>query len=162
MRRHPENPGDLIQLELPRLQKLRLLRRDRDGRVLHPFLQHRHLVGVPASSEGPLPAFPHPTGILDRPRMLQHPGRRRAVGEKLRPVFLAGHGHADGILRHSDRRIAHQPVKSQTWDMQHFIRGQPDNGSLHGRRVIGIQGVLVVQLPLVIPIHIHPVRHQGI
>ena len=35
---HPENTGDLIDLELPRLQKLRLFRGDADGRVFHTFL----------------------------------------------------------------------------------------------------------------------------
>ena len=38
MRRHTENPRNLIDLELPCLQELRLFRGNRDGRVFHPLL----------------------------------------------------------------------------------------------------------------------------
>ncbi len=53
--------------------------------------------------------------------MFQHAARRCAVGEELGAVFLGGNGKPDGVLCHSDRRIAHQPVKAQTGNMKHIL-----------------------------------------
>ena len=111
MGRHPEDPRDLINLELPRLQKLCLLRRNGNRRILHPLFQNRHLVCIPTSAKSRLPAFPHPARILDRPRMLQHSRRGSAVRKELTSVFLRGNRQADRILRHRDRRIPYQTVK---------------------------------------------------
>ena len=160
--RHPENSSDLIDLEFSRFQKLRLLRRDADGRVLHALLQHGDLVAVGAAAEGGLPAFPHPLGVFDGAGMLQHTAGSCAVGEELSPVLLTGNRHANGVLGHGNGTVPHQPVKAQAGDVQ-YIRGrQVDGNALHGGRVFGAGGILVVEPPLGIPVHHHAVWHQRI
>src|SRR5699024_4145449 len=91
--RHSENSSDLIDLEFSRLQKLRLFRRDADGRVFHALLQYSDLVAVAAAAEGRLPALPHPLGVFDSAGMFQHTAGSRAVGEELGPVLLTGNRH---------------------------------------------------------------------
>ena len=162
MGRHPEDTGDLINLELPCLQKLRLFRGDANGRVFHALLQHGDLIAVAAAAEGGLPTLPDTLRVFDRPRMLQHAARSRAVGKELRPIFLTGNRHADGVLRHSDGGIAHQPVKAKPWDVQHIGRMQPDKTAFDRRCVIHADGVFVIKLSLAVAIHCHPVRHQRI
>ena len=117
MGRHSENSSDLIDLEFSCFEELRLLRRDADGRVFHALLQNGDLVGVAAAAEGGLPALTDTLGVFDGTGVFQNAARSRAVCEELSAVFLAGDGHADGVLRHSDGRIAHQPVKAQAGDV---------------------------------------------
>ena len=159
MGRHPEDTGDLIDLELPRFQKLRLFRGDADGRVLHALFQHGNLIAVAAAAEGGLPAFPDTLRVFDGTRMLQDAARSCAVGKELCPVFLTGNRHADGVLCHSDGGIAHQPVKAKPWDVQHIEGAQVYGHALHGRRVIHADGVFVIKLSLAVTIHRHPIRH---
>src|SRR5699024_4452299 len=52
---------------------------------------------------------------------------------KLRPVLLTGNRHADGVLCHSDRGIAHQPVKAKPWDVQYIVGAKVYGHALHGR-----------------------------
>ena len=94
--------------------------------------------------------------------MLQDAAGSSAVGKELRPVFLTGNRHADGILGHSDGTVAHQPVKAKPWDVQHIGRVQPDKAAFHRRRVIHADGVFVIKLSIAVTIHRHPVRHQRI
>ena len=162
VRRHSENSSDLIDLEFSRLQKLRLLRRDADGRVLHALLQHGNLVAVGAAAEGGLPAFPHPLGVFDGAGMFQHTAGSRAVGEELSPVLLTGNRHADGVLGHGNGTVTYQPVEAQAGDVQHIRWRQVDGDALHGGRVLGAGGVLVVEPTLGVPVHHHTVWHQRI
>ena len=94
--------------------------------------------------------------------MLQDTARGRTVGKELRPVFLTGNRHADGVLCHSDGGIAHQPVKAKPGDVQHIGRMQPDKTAFDRRRVIHADGVFVIKLSIAVTIHRHPVRHQRI
>ncbi len=127
MGRHSENSSDLIDLEFPRFEELRLFRRNADRRIFHALLQNGDLVGVAAATEGRLPALPHTLGVFDGAGVFQHAARSGAVGEELSAILLAGDCHADGVLRHSDRRVAYQAVETQTGDVQH-IRGAESDG----------------------------------
>ena len=98
--RHPEDPCDLIDLELPCFQELRLLRRDGDGRVFQPLLKHSDFVAVCRAPELTHPGIPHPLRVLDGSRMLQHTAWLRAICKKFGAVFLCGNGKADGVLCH--------------------------------------------------------------
>ena len=162
MRRHTEDPRDLIDLELPCFQKLRLFRGNGDRRIFHPLFEYGHLICVMAAAEGGLPALPHPGRVLNRAGMFQHTARLRAVGEELRPVFLAGYCHADGVLCHGDGRIPHQTVKAKAGDVQHLRGRQDDRAALHRRRVIHADRIFIIELPFGIPLHAHPVRHQRV
>ena len=160
--RHSENSRDLIDLEFSRLQKLRLLRRDADGRVLHALLQHGDLVAVAAAAEGGLPALPHPLGVFYGAGMFQHTAGGRAIGEELSPVLLAGNRHTDGVLGHGNGTVSHQPIKAQTGDVQHIRGRQVDGNALHGGSILCAGGVLVVEPTFGVPVHHHAVWHQRI
>ena len=43
------------------------------------------LIGVPGSAKCPLPAFPHPAGIFNRPRMFQHPEGAAPLAKNFAP-----------------------------------------------------------------------------
>ena len=118
--RHSENSSDLIDLEFACFEELGLLRRDADGRVFHALLQHGDFIGIAAATEGRLPAFPHTLRVFDGAGVFQHTARSGTVGEEFRAVLLTGDSHADGVLRHSDGAVAHQTVKAQAGDMEHF------------------------------------------
>ena len=120
--RHPEDPGDLVDLELARLQELRLLRGDGDGRVLHALLQDGDLVRVAAPGEALVPALAHALRVFDRPGVLQKASGRGTVREELSAVLLGGDGEADGVLRHRDRAVAHEAVEAEAGYVQH-VRG---------------------------------------
>ena len=107
-------------MKLSCFEKLRLLRRDADRRVFHAFFQHGDLIGIAAAAEGRLPALPYTLRVFDRAGVFQHTARSSAVGEELRTVLLAGNGHADGVLRHSDGAVTDQTVKTQAGNVQHI------------------------------------------
>ncbi len=102
MRRHSEDPGDLVDLELARLKELRLLRGYGNRRVLESLLKHRYLAAVLRTAELAHPRLAHPLRILDRAGVFENAGRSRAVGEELAAVLLRGDGESDGVFRHSD------------------------------------------------------------
>jgi PncC family amidohydrolase len=72
MGRHPEDTGDLVDLEFPCLQELRLFRGDADGLKLHAFLQHCHAMGVTAALVGAVPTVLDPLDVFDYTGMLQY------------------------------------------------------------------------------------------
>ena len=120
MRWHSEDSSDFIDLEFSCFEKLRLLRRDADGRIFHAFLKHCDFVCVSTAAEGGLPALPHTLRILDRAGVFQHTARGGPIGKELCTVFLTGNRHANGVLCHSDGTVAHQAVKTQTGNVKHF------------------------------------------
>ena len=94
--------------------------------------------------------------------MFQDTARGRAVGEELRAVLFAGDGHADSVLRHSDGRVAYQPVKAQAGNVQH-VRRTEDDGLVFGADGLVIAPlVAVVELAPLVPVHGHFVGHQGV
>ena len=60
----------MIDLELPRFQKLRLFRGDANRRVFHALLQHGDLIAVRRSAEGGLSDLPDTLRVFNRPGML--------------------------------------------------------------------------------------------
>ena len=168
MRWHTEDPCNLIDLELPCLQELSLLRTDTDRRVLHALFQNGNLICIAASSEGRLPAFPHLARILNSPRMLQHTGRSRTVRKELAAILFGSDCQPYRILGHSDRTVSNQTVKSKTRNVQHIVRLKPYGSSnligafpaVHIVRIIN--GVLVIKPSMLITSHLHPIRHQRI
>lgn len=151
--RHPENAGDLVDLKLSGLQKLRLIRGDGYGCVLHTFLKHSHFVGVAAARKAPCPAVPDLLRILYRARIFQDVAGCCLVGEELGAVFFRCDGQPDGVLRHGDGTVAHEPVNAQTGDMQHILRRKDDLRSFRYRRFLIASLIGVVQMPIHIPIH---------
>ena len=136
MRRHPEYPGDLIDLELPCFQELGLLRRYGYRRIFHAFFQNGNLVRITASAESCLPALPDSCRIFDRTGMLQHTGRCRTVRKELAAVFFRSYRKPYGVLCHSNRRISHKPVKAKPRDMQHIRRMKDHKGLIIFRKLI--------------------------
>ena len=45
--------------------------------------------------------------------------RRGTICKELGTILFAGNGHTNGILRHGNRRISYQSVKSQTGNMKY-------------------------------------------
>ena len=163
MGRHPEYPGDLVQLELPRLQELRLIRRYPDGLVFKPLLQYRDLVGIDAPPEQLVPALPHLIRVLQYPRMLQYPAGRGIIGKELRPVFLRGDPQPHRVLRHGDGRVPHDPVIPKAGDMQHLIRRQVHLPVLPRlRRIVRATGIKIVEIPPAVPVNRHLGGHQWV
>ena len=78
--RNSENSSDFIDLEFACFKKLRLLRRDTDGCVLHAFFQYGNFVCIAAAAEGGLPALPHTLRIFDRAGVFQHTARSGTIG----------------------------------------------------------------------------------
>ena len=70
------------------------------GRVFHAFFQNRHLAGVLAAGEAPVPALAHALRVFYHTGIFQQAAGRCAVGEEFRAVFLGGNGKSDGVLRH--------------------------------------------------------------
>ena len=149
-------------MEFAGFQELRLFRGDPYGRVFHALLQDGDLIGISAAAKGGLPAFPDALGVFDGAGMLQHATRSRTVGEELGSVFLAGDGHADGVLGHGDGAVAYQAIKAKTGDVQHIGGAKIRYITLHGGCIIGTSRVLVVQLTSPVSIHGHAVWHQRI
>ncbi|MPN05453.1 hypothetical protein SDC9_152703 [bioreactor metagenome] len=87
--------------------------------------------------------------------MGQDTGGACPVGEKLAAVFLSRQPQADGVLFQRDRAVTHDPIKAQSRDVQHLFWRQPVAFAIAGRVGIG-------QPALAVPIHLHPVRHEGI
>ena len=129
MGRDSENSSDFIDLKFACFKKLRLLRRDTDGRVLHAFFQYGNFVCIAAAAEGGLPALPHTLRIFDRAGVFQYTARSGTIGEELRAVLLAGDRHADGVLRHGDGAVADQTVKAVSRYVE-YIRGMKRYGEL--------------------------------
>ena len=94
--------------------------------------------------------------------MLQHTAGSSTVSKELRTILLTGNGHADGVFRHSDRRISHQPVKAKPRNMQHVRGLQPHDRTLDCGRIVRADRVFVVELSVPVTVHRHPVRHQRI
>ena len=163
MRRHPEDPGDLIDLELSRIQKLCLLRVDGDWRILHPFFENGYLPGILAATEGRLPAVPDLLRILQDARMLEDTGWCGTILKELTTVFLTGHRESDAVFRHRDRAVSDKAVKTKSRDLHHLVRSELYDRLFHSRR-IGSLGpeILVVDVSVLIPVHRHAVWHQRI
>ncbi len=101
--RHTENPRYLIDLELPRFQKLRLFREMEMACISCPSSKTATLFALWLPPKVDCQLSPLPFGrVFQRPRMLQHAARLCAVGEELRPVFLAGNRHPDSVLCHGN------------------------------------------------------------
>ena len=163
MRRNPVQPGNLVHLELPGLQKLRFLRRNPDLLVLHALFQNGNLPRILRAPVDSVPALPHLRRVLQHPRMLQNTSRRGPVLKEPRPVFLTGQRHPHRILSHGNRRIPHQPVKPKPRDMQHILLPKTHPAILPKVRILVTVPVINIKnLPLIVPVNLHPVRQQRI
>jgi len=119
-------------------------------------------VRVRRAAELALPRIAQAGRVLHRSRVLQHPAWGSPVGEELRPILLAGDRHADGVLGHRNRRVAHQPIKTKTGYVQYLGGIEYHRVSLHGGSVLGAGGVLVVELAVFVAVHLHAVGHQRV
>ena len=162
MGRNSENSSDFIDLEFACFKKLRLLRRDTDGCVLHAFFQYGNFVCIAAAAEGGLPALPHTLRIFDRAGVFQHTARSGTIGEELRAVLLAGDRHADGVLRHSDGTVTDQTVKTQAGNVQHIRWLQRYGELLVFDGFVRATVIGVVETPIFISVHRHLVGHKRI
>ena len=163
MRRNPVQPGNLVHLELPGLQKLRFLRRNPDLLVLHALFQNGNLPRILRAPVDSVPALPHLRRVLQHPRMLQNAARRGPVLKEPRPVFLTGQRHPHRILRHGNGRIPHQPVKPKPGDMQHILPRKIHPAVLPKVRVLVTVPVIdIIKLPLTVPVNLHLVRQQRV
>lgn len=107
MGRHSENTGDFVYLKFTCFQKLRLFGWYAHLVKLESFFQNRYLVGVCTAELG-LPAFPQAIGLIrfDDTGVFKNSTGVCAVGKKGGAVILCGKGKSDGVLCHSDGRIA--------------------------------------------------------
>ena len=163
MGRHPENAGNLIDLEFPRFQKLRLLRGNADGLIFQALLQNCDLMGICTAAKELVPAFPHFIRVFQYAGMFQHTAGGSIVGEKLRTVFLAGNRHSHRVLCHGDGRIAHDPVIAEAGNMKHLLRRQINLPVfiIH-RGIVRATGIEVINLSLAVPVNGHLGGHQRI
>ena len=135
MGRDSENSSDFIDLEFACFKKLRLLRRDTDGCVLHAFFQYGNFVCIAAAAEGGLPALPHTLRVFDSAGVFQHTARSGAVGKEFRTVFLTSDSHADSVFCHSDGAVANQAIEAESGDTPYTSRWSFSIGTLPSREV---------------------------
>lgn len=83
MRRHPEDPANLIYLKFARFQKLCFIVRNGNRLEFHAFFQNGHTVGIGGAAVGAVPAVPDSLGILHRVRVSQDTRRAGTIGEEL-------------------------------------------------------------------------------
>ena len=117
-------PGNLIELELPRFQELCFFRRDADLLVLHAFFQQSYFVGIAGPPVDGIPRIPDFGRVLQNAWMLQYPAGTGPVGKELGAVFLGGDSHADSVFCHSDRRITDKAVKAEPRNVENFVIAQ--------------------------------------
>ena len=163
VRRDAEYPGNLVNLEFARFQKLGLLGIDGDGLIRHAFFEDGDLVGVLRALIDCVPGIADALGIFHDARMLQDASRLRAVLVEGRAVFVAGEAQANGLFRHGDRAVTHEAVKAEAGDMKNILRQKQHRGLFPQGIHIRIRaGVFVIDAPTGIPIHGHPIRHERI
>ena len=162
MGRHSENSSDLIYLKFPCLQKLCFVRRNGNRSIFHALFQDGNLVAVGRTAEGRVPGVTHPCRVFQCSRMLQHTTWCCSVGVELTAVLLRCDCQADGILRHRNGAVTNKPVKTQSRNMKHIGRVKDDRPGFHRWSIIVGLRVFVIQMSVLVPIHCHAVRHQGI
>ena len=162
MWRHSENSSYLIDLKFSGFEELCFVGRDRDRRVFHAFLQHRHLVRVGTAAEGRIPALSHLARVFQHTRMLQHTAGGGTIGVELTAIFLCGDGKTDGVLRHCNRTVSNQTIKPQTRNVKDILWLENDRAAFHGMGIIGTKLVLIVELTVLISVNCHSVRHQRV
>ena len=94
--------------------------------------------------------------------MLQDAAGSRTVCKKLSSVFFAGYCHADGILSHCNRAVAHKTVKAKAGNVQHVGRLESYTAAIHRVRLILCCLVFVIKLSVFIAVDRHTIRHQRI
>ena len=147
--------ADFLHLKFSRFEKLCLVVGHADSGERHTLFEDGDSVGIAAPAICFHPAFPEGLGILYCVGMGQDAGRCSAISEKLPAEFLSGYGQPDRVSLHSDGGISHDAVEPQTRDVKHIFRAEFYLLAVGGRIGIG-------ELPLVIPVHFHPIRQKGI
>ena len=94
--------------------------------------------------------------------MLQDAAGSRTVCKKLSSVFFAGYCHADGILSHCNRAVAHKTVKAEAGNVQHVGRLEPHTTAVHRVRFVLRCLVFVIKLSVFITVDRHTIWHQRI
>ena len=115
-----------------------------------------------AAGEALVPAFADGIWILDSARKFQQASGSGSICEKLSAVFLCGDGKADGILSHGNRRVTNQSIKAEAWHMKYIRWSERHSSRFRGLGIRLLHLILIVEVPVLITIHGHAVRHQRI
>ena len=123
-RRHPVDPGNLIQLEIPGLQELDLIRIHSDGRQLHAIRKHWRFICVAGSGvlviEGFLQTLPRLR--CDLFGMFQNRWDPCPIAEQSGTVFLCCHGQTYRLTVQCDGAEPNNPIASDPVDPPDFLR----------------------------------------
>ena len=125
-RRHPEPPADLGRLPLPRLEELRIDRRDPDRRDVHPLLEDRDAVGVvEALVRGDVAVGEVLLRLVaERLGMLEHDAGTGVVREEAGAVLLRREGEAHALAGERHDRVALHPVGAEAVEVEDQVGGE--------------------------------------
>ena len=164
MRRHTIEPRNLVDLELPCFKELCFFGRYGNLLILHTLLKNGDPACVHRAAVNGVPAFAQLRRVFQYARMLQDTARTRTVLEKCRTVFLRRKRDADGVLCHSDGRVADKTVETETRNVEHIFTPQTNLFLvLEARIFLRASGVCVIDFACAaVAADLHLVREQRI